>query len=68
MTPQPPQKLALSVPEAARVIGIGKSKMWELIARREVEAIKLAGRTLVRPEALASFVASAEPARPSGRA
>jgi len=64
LNPQIANKLAFTVPEAARVIGIGKSKMWELIARREVEAIKLAGRTLVRQDTLASFVARAEPARP----
>jgi excisionase family DNA binding protein len=40
-------KLAYSIPEAASVISIGRSKMYDLIAKGQVETRKIGKRTIV---------------------
>ena len=50
------KKLAYSVPEAAQMIGLGRTKMFELIATGEVASIKVGRRTLVPIESLRNFV------------
>lgn len=39
--------LAHSVPVAARLLGIGHSKAWALIAQGKIRAIRLGRRTLI---------------------
>jgi excisionase family DNA binding protein len=58
-----PNKLTLSVPEAASVIGIGKSTLWRMIAEREISAIKIGGRTLIRDADLRAFIDGRQNAR-----
>lgn len=41
-------RLAYSVPEVAKLIGISKSKIWELIRSGELSSIKICGRRVVR--------------------
>lgn len=43
-------KLAYSIPEAARAISIGRSKLYELIAANRVETRRI-GRRVVIPAA-----------------
>jgi excisionase family DNA binding protein len=45
------RKLALSVPEVAELLGISRAFAYELIARRELPAVRL-GRRLVVPRQL----------------
>lgn len=45
-------RLAYTVPEAAALIGIGKSKLWEHISAGELPVCKWGGRTLVLKEDL----------------
>lgn len=52
------------VPEAARMLGLGKSKTWELIARGEIETIKIDGARRVPAEALADYVKRLRSGRP----
>jgi excisionase family DNA binding protein len=44
-------KLALSVPEVAQLLGISRAFAYELVARRELPALRL-GRRLVVPRHL----------------
>jgi excisionase family DNA binding protein len=49
--------LALTTAEAARSLGIGKTKLFELIGSGALPAIRLGGRTLIRREDLEAFTA-----------
>lgn len=42
------EPLNVTIPEAARIIGCGRSKIYELIQRNSLEAVKLGSRTLIR--------------------
>jgi hypothetical protein len=54
--------IAYTIPEAIRVSGIGRSRLYELIAAGNVDARKLGGRTLVLASSLRSFIAALPPA------
>lgn len=41
------QRALLSVPEAARTLGVSLRTMWRLIAAGEIRAVRLRGRTLI---------------------
>lgn len=49
--------ITLTTAEAARALGIGKTKLFELIAKGDLPALRLGGRTLVRREDIEAFVA-----------
>ena len=51
-------KLLLSVVEAAPVIGVGRSTVFSLIKSGKLRAVKIGGRTLIRPDDLRAFVDS----------
>ncbi len=51
------ERLALSVPEAAAIIGISKSKMYELIKRADCDfAFMLGGRRLISRAKLEAWI------------
>lgn len=58
MTQIPITPVALTTADAARSLGIGKTKLFELIANGQLPAIRLGGRTLISREDLESFVAA----------
>lgn len=45
----------LSIADAARALGIGRSKLYELIGAEQLETVKLGTRTLVRVVSLRAF-------------
>ena len=49
-------RFALSIAEAAKALGIGLSKMAELIADGEIPSFKIGRRRLIRPLALEDWV------------
>lgn len=51
------QPLVLTTADAARSLGIGKTKLFELIGSGALPAIRLGGRTLIRREDLETFTA-----------
>jgi excisionase family DNA binding protein len=51
-------RLAYSPSEAARVLGISRSKLYELITSGHVQVIKLGSRTLILHSELARFLGS----------
>lgn len=48
--------LAVRVREACRLTGIGRSKLYELIAAGEIKIIKVGTITLIPTDSLRSFV------------
>lgn len=50
------EPLLYRVPEAARMLSLGKSKTWELVLRGDLESIKIDGARRVPAEAIASYV------------
>lgn len=56
--PTPPLgRLLLTVEEAGAAIGVGRSLMYELIARGDIQTVRVGRLRRVRPEALLEYVA-----------
>jgi excisionase family DNA binding protein len=55
---EPP--LLVSVKDASRMLGIGRSSMWKLISRGEIETRRIGRRTLIRRQALENFAGVAD--------
>jgi excisionase family DNA binding protein len=51
--------MAYGVKEAAQVVGLSRSRLYELIAEGRVDARKVGGRTLIPAESLQALVADA---------
>lgn len=54
--PSAPTPLAVRIPEACRLTGIGRSKLYELIRAGEIPTIKVGTITLVPVSGLAEFL------------
>ena len=50
------QRLAVSPAEAARMAGIGRTKLYELIASNEIASLKLGSRRLIRVSEIEAFL------------
>ncbi|WP_328295784.1 helix-turn-helix domain-containing protein [Kineococcus sp. NBC_00420] len=50
------EPLLLSVQEAHRQLGLGRSKLYEFITAGDIETVKVGRRTLVPMESLQAFV------------
>lgn len=51
------EPIAVRVPEAARLIGLSRSRLYELMRRGEVDYVKVGGATLIPYEGLRAFIA-----------
>ncbi|MEO6382766.1 MAG: helix-turn-helix domain-containing protein [Nitrobacter sp.] len=49
-------RIAVRIPEACRLIGIGRSKLYELLDAGELETIKIGASRLVLVASLQAFV------------
>ena len=49
-------KLLLTAEEAAEIIGVGKSKMYELVRRGAIESVRIGRCRRIPHDALATFV------------
>ena len=57
MKPPPPvEPICVKVKDAARMIGVGRTKLYELIASGEIEAIKLGKSTRILTVSLHELV------------
>lgn len=56
--PVPDEALAYRVPAAAELLGIGKSKLYELIAQGAIESIKVDAARLIPAHALRAYLAA----------
>lgn len=54
-------KIALSPSEAAAAIGLGKSKLYELLRSGEISAKKSGGRTIITVAELQRFIDTLPP-------
>ena len=59
------EPIAVRVPVAARLIGLSRSRLYELMKRGEVEYVKVGGATLIPYDALRDFIARQR--RPAGQ-
>lgn len=50
------EPIAVRVPDAARLIGLSRSRLYELMKRGEVEYVKVGGATLIPYQALRDFI------------
>ena len=50
--------MAVSAAEAARLLGVSKPKIYELIGRADFPSFKLGGRTLISVEGLRQGIAT----------
>lgn len=66
--PNEPRPLAVSINEASRMLGIGRTKLHELIAAGKLPARKLGSRTVVLASGIESFLASLPAAGKPGTA
>lgn len=46
------ERLALSVEEAARLIGLGRNAFYEAVRRHEIPSVRIGGRILIPRKAL----------------
>ncbi len=53
-------KLAVTVPEAAAMIGISESMLWRLLAVGDIAKVKIGRRTLIRVVELERFLSDTE--------
>jgi excisionase family DNA binding protein len=53
---EPPLPITVRVREACRLTGIGRSKLYELIAAGEIEIVKVGSMTLIPRAALQRFL------------
>ncbi len=51
-----PERLCLSPTDAAKALGIGRSTLFDLLARGEIKARKLGTRTLIPAAELSRYV------------
>lgn len=52
----PPEPLAVRIPQAARLIGIGRSTIYQFINAGEIETIKVGRSTLIPTDSLRDFI------------
>ena len=52
------EALAVSINDAARVLGLGRTSIYAMIADARLEAFKLGRRTLVKADSIRRLVAS----------
>lgn len=50
------QKLSYSIEEAAQAIGIGRTKLYELIGQHRLSTFKIGARTLIRRDELEGLI------------
>jgi excisionase family DNA binding protein len=50
------EKRALSIREAAQACGISRASVYRLIEAKKLQTVKILGRRLVRPEAIAALL------------
>ncbi|GHC96824.1 helix-turn-helix domain-containing protein [Novosphingobium pokkalii] len=55
-SPPPVEPLCVKVNDATRMIGVGRTKLYELIASGEIEAIKLGKSTRIMTASLHELV------------
>jgi excisionase family DNA binding protein len=53
---QPIQTLAIGIDDAARMIGVARSMLYEIVARGEIDSFKLGRRRLILAKNLDAYI------------
>ena len=61
------EPLAYTIPAAVRASGVARTRLYELIAERKIQAVKSGRRTLVLADSLRRYLGSLPPARIGSR-
>lgn len=56
--PQPVEPICVKVNDAARMIGVGRTKLYELISNGELETVKIGKATRITTASLHKFVSA----------
>jgi hypothetical protein len=64
---RPLKPLAISVPTAATLLGVGTTTTWNLISTAKLDVIRIGRRTLVTMASLESLVATLASSHPETR-
>ncbi|MCJ7420945.1 helix-turn-helix domain-containing protein [Sphingomicrobium astaxanthinifaciens] len=54
--------ITISINDAAQAMGIGRTKLYELINKGDVTAVKVGRRTLIKTSSIEAFVSNLEAA------
>lgn len=60
MHPSSTPKFAFTIAEACHAIGIGRSKLYELIGQKRIATRKIGSRTIIPAESLRALVEGGE--------
>lgn len=58
-----PEPISVRIPEACRLTGLSRSRLYELMKSRDVEYVKVGSSTLILMESLHRFIESRRPER-----
>lgn len=50
------QQISVRIPEACRLTGLSRSRLYELMKSRDIEYVKVGSSTLILVESLRSFI------------
>jgi len=50
------ERYLCSISEAARVLGVGRTKLYDMIARRELVTIRIGTRRLVKVDSIEALI------------
>jgi excisionase family DNA binding protein len=56
IAPVPPDPICVKINDAARMIGVGRTKLYELIAANQLEVVKLGKSTRITTASLRALV------------
>jgi excisionase family DNA binding protein len=59
--------LTVTVPQALRMSGLGRTKLYELIARREIESVRVGTRRLINFASLKARLTGQRPSAEAGK-
>lgn len=60
MTDTPLEPISITVPTALKLSGIGRTKLYELIASKQIRTVRVGARRLVDFASLKAFLTSRE--------
>ncbi|WP_210202153.1 helix-turn-helix domain-containing protein [Methylobacterium sp. 190mf] len=56
----PMEKLAYTIPETCYVTGLGRTTVYNLMAKSKLQSLKVGGRTIITADSVRRFLASLE--------
>jgi excisionase family DNA binding protein len=62
--PEPDDRLAYSIPDVCRLLGISQATLHRTLARGDLRSVRMVGRTLILRNDLAQFLEGLPPRQP----